>query len=207
MTAKTLERRDVIIGTIIVVLLAGTFAYLGGKPLILTFVPVVFVTWIVFIYMYVKGTELPKGSYFLPFFLAMLAWQLIHFSEEFVTNFYTLFPELYGSAPYTPNIFVTFNMVAYFVFAIACILVFTRNIKFLLVPVLFFILYAGMGNVIAHTWWVILERSYFPGFYTAQVYWILGPLTLSALIGSEKNALIVMALIAAILSPLLIIFM
>jgi hypothetical protein len=66
--------------------------------------------------------------------------------------------------------------------------------------------YGAMGNAITHTWWVILQKSYFPGFYTAQVYWILGPLALSTFIGSRRTTLLSLVLLAAILIPMVTVF-
>ena len=45
---------------------------------------------------------------------------------------------------------------------------------------------SGIGNGIAHTTWAIRLGTYFPGLYTALVYWILGPLLLNRLLGNAK---------------------
>lgn len=94
-------------------------------------------------------------------------------------------------------------MTSYFVFVVACLLVFTKNLRFFLMPVLFFIVYGAVGSAISHSWWVIWQKAYFPGFYTAQAYWVLGPLALSALIGSRRSTLIAVALFGAILIPIM----
>jgi len=88
----------------------------------------------------------------------------------------------------------------------ACLLVFTRRLNFLLMPALFFIVYGAIGNAIAHTWWVVWRQAYFPGFYTAQLYWLLGPWALSKLIGAKHEALIWVVSLAAVLIPLLTVF-
>lgn len=59
---------------------------------------------------------------------------------------------------------------------------------------------------VAHNWWSILTGSYFPGFYTALVYWIIGPWVLSRMLGSRREALIAVALFAAVLIPMLTVF-
>jgi hypothetical protein len=207
MTERTLNRMELIVGTIIAIIMAAAFTIAGGLPLVITFVPGVALSWLVFLRMYINKTEFPEGEVFLPFFFATLAWQFLHFNEEFRTGFYQLFPQLYGAAPYTVETFVGINMVSYFVFSIAAILTFTKHLKFLVIPALFFIMYGAIGNAIAHTWWVIWQKAYFPGFYTGLAYWVIGPLVLAKLIGSKRDALIAMAIFAAILIPLLTIFM
>jgi hypothetical protein len=205
-TTRTLERKDLIVGTIIAILMASIFTLVGGKPLVVTFVPGIVVSWLIFLRIYLKRTNLPEGSTFLPIYFTTLAWQFIHFNEEFLTGFYKLFPIIYGRSPWSPGFFVSVNMVSYFVFVITCLLIFTKNMKFLVIPVLFFIVYGAIGNSIAHTWWVVLQKNYFPGFYTAQAYWIIGPLALSKLIGSRRDALISVVFFAVILIPILTIF-
>src|SRR5690606_41266666 len=59
--------------------------------------------------------------------------------------------------------------------------------KFLLVPVLFFIVYGALGNAIAHSWWSIYWGKYFSGLYTAQAYWIFAPLLLAMFLEIEKT--------------------
>ena len=207
MTSRLLDRVDVIIGTCIAVFMAAFFTLAGGLPLVLTFVPGVALSWLIFIRLFVKKTELPEGIAFFPIYFLTLGWQFLHFNEEFRTGFYKLFPQLYGSPPYSIELFVSINMVSYFVFVIAAILTFSKNLKFFLIPALFLIIYGAIGNAIAHTWWVIVKKAYFPGFYTALVYWFLGPLALSRLIGSRRDALFIVGIFAVILLPLLTIFL
>jgi hypothetical protein len=206
MTSRTLERKDLIVGTAIAILMAIIFSSLGGKPLLVTFVPGLAVSWLIFLRLYLTRTALPEGSAFFPIYFLTLAWQFVHFTEEFLTGFYDRFPQLYGASPFSQALFVSFNMVSYFVFVVTCLLVFVKGIRFLLIPVLFFIVYGAIGNAISHTWWVVLQKSYFPGFYTAQAYWIIGPLALSKLIGSRRDAFMSVGFFAVVLIPLLTFF-
>jgi hypothetical protein len=205
-TSRTLETKDFGIGTVIVIFMAVLFALVGGKPLIVTFIPGLVVSWLIYLWMYRNKTKLPEWSTFSPIYFLTLAWQFIHFTEEYLTGFYNRFPLLYGHTPYSLHLFISFNMVSYFVFVVACLLVFTKSLKFLVVPVLFFLVYGAMGNAITHTWWVILQKAYFPGFYTAQVYWMLGPLALSTFIGSRRTTLLSLVLLVAVLIPMTTVF-
>lgn len=204
---EVLSKTDFIMGTMIALVMATAFTLLSsGLSLIVSFVPGIAVTWLTYVWLYIDKRQLPSGTAFLPVFFVALAVQFIHFAEEFTTGFRTSFPLLYGGTPYSADLFVTFNMVSYFIFTLACILVFTKGFRFLLVPAMFFIIYGAIGNAIAHTWWSLYLRAYFPGLVTAQIYWLVGPFLLYKLVGRPKVALLITALFAFVLIPLLTIF-
>lgn len=208
-TASTnvLTRRDLFIGTLIALVMATTFTVLSsGWSLIVTFVPGVAMTAATFGWLYRKRIPMPSASDFLPVFVFLLAIQFLHFGEEFTTGFASAFPTLYGGAPYSANLFVVFNMCAYFVFTVACLVAFANKRWFLLVPALFFIVYGAIGNAIAHTWWSVARGGYFPGLFTAQAYWIFGPLVLGRLLNQLKAAWIVVVVLAVVMIPLLVYF-
>ena len=204
---ESLSKKDLVIGTVIALAMGTTFTLLSsGMSLMVTFVPGVVVTWLVYVWLYAKKTKLPDGADFLPLYFTTLAVQFLHFAEEFTTGFRTQFPLLYGGEPYSANLFVIVNMVSYFIFTLACILVFTKSLRFLLVPMLFYIIYGAIGNAISHTYWSLYLQSYFPGLITAQLYWVLGPLVLYKLIGGRKEVLTIIILFAFVLIALLTIF-
>ena len=202
-----LTTNDFIIGSGLTILMAFLFSIGGGLPLMITFVPGLGLTWIAYYYMYSREIELPELSRFMPFFFVVLAWQFLHFNEEFLTDFKTKFPLLYGSSPYSNEKFVSLNMVAYFTFAISCVLFLKTRLKFLLIPALFFITYGAIGNAIAHTWWSIRLMDYFPGVLTAQVYWFLWPWILYKLIPDKRFIIRFMVGFAILLILLLTLFM
>ncbi|PSL44713.1 hypothetical protein CLV51_10585 [Chitinophaga niastensis] len=205
-TKNIISKKDFLIGTVIVIIMATIFTIIGGLPLIVTFVVSLLFTWIAFLYLFIKKTTLPSLSSFLPFYFITFAWQFIHFNEEFYTGFRIDFPHLYSVSEYSATKFVTINMLSYFVFTVTCVLAFKKRLNFLLVPVLFYIVYGAIGNAIAHTWWSIYSKGYFPGFYTAQVYWILGPLVLYKLFPSKKMVAIFIILYALVMIPMLTFF-
>jgi hypothetical protein len=202
-----LSKTDLIIGTVIALGMATVFTLLSsGLSLIVTFIPGIVVSWLTYVWLYIDKRHLPSGVAFLPVFFVALAVQFIHFAEEFTTGFRTSFPLLYNGTPYSADLFVTFNMTAYFIFTLTCILVFTKKVMFLLLPALFFIIYGAIGNAISHTWWSLHLHAYFPGLVTAQMYWIVGPVVLYKLVASRKAALVITVLFALVLIPLLTIF-
>ncbi|OBK05693.1 hypothetical protein A9W96_14440 [Mycobacterium sp. 1245852.3] len=71
-----------------------------------------------------RHVAVPCSETFVPWFFGALAVQFLHFAEEFVTDFRSFFPRLYGGTPYSERRFVVFNMVPYAVFASCCLLVF-----------------------------------------------------------------------------------
>lgn len=204
---NALSRRDFATGSVITLAMGAVFATLGhGLSLWVTFIPCLMVVWCVFAWMYARRIELPRAEAFAPLFFIALAVQFLHFAEEYVTGFRVAFPELYSGAPYDGDLFVVFNMCAYAVFAVACVLVFYRGVRFLIVPVLFFIMCGAMCNAISHTWWAVQAGGYWPGLITAQLYWILGPALLYALLRRRVAACGVAVVLAMILVPLLAAF-
>jgi hypothetical protein len=206
MTEIRIRRNDLMLGTGLAIVMGTLFARLGGKPLLVTFLPGLAISWLLLGWLCLRGVALPARDRFAPIYFTLIAWQGLHLAEEFVTGFYLHFPQLYDTAPYSQNLFVCFNMAAYFVFSIGCLLTLGPGPRFLLVPVLFFLVYGAVGNAVTHTWWVLLRGEYFPGFWTAQAYWVLGPLALSRLLGSWRASLVTLALTAAVLIPCVTLF-
>jgi hypothetical protein len=199
-----LSKRDLVIGTVIALAMASVFVTLSsGRSLLVTFVPGVAFAWAVFVWLYVRQIPLPRADAFVPLFFAALGIQFVHFAEEFLTDFRTFFPTLYGGAAYGDELFVVFNMASYAMFTFACLLVFYGGLRFFLVPVLFFVVYGAIGNAISHTWWVIDAEAYRPGFFTAQAYWIAGPWLLYRLLGNRVHTAIVIATFGCVLVALI----
>jgi len=206
-SSNVVGTKDFVIGTVMALVMATIFTLLSsGMSLIVTFVPGVVFSWLVYAWLFVKKVELPTSSAFLPLFFALLAVQFIHFAEEFVTGFSSKFPLLYSGMPYSADLFVTFNMVSYAIFALGCILALTTNLRFLLIPPLFFIMYGAIGNAIAHTWWSLYLQSYFPGLVSAQIFWIAGSFVLYKVMGNRTAVFTVIMLFMLTLIPLLTIF-
>src|SRR5688572_10162670 len=109
-----LSRRDFVIGSAIALAMVASFALISsGLSLIVTFVPGVAFSWLIYARMRLTRTSAPASPLFLPIYFATLAAQFLHFAEEYLTGFRTLFPLLYGGAPYSDPLFVTFNMLSY----------------------------------------------------------------------------------------------
>ncbi|WP_289356238.1 hypothetical protein [Paenibacillus sp. S-12] len=200
-----IKKKDVLTATFLSAFLFLLFCYLSsGYELIVTFALGIVFAYSIFITLYRRKIEPSEPLQILPFFFGVLAWQFIHFSEEFSTGFATRFPLIYGGEPYTAQFFVVLNMVSYSCFALAAIFAFIRRKPVLLIPVLFFTAYGALGNAIAHTTWSLYFGEYFPGLYTAQMYWVLAPLLLRKLIGNGKVTLLLIIPYAVLLPIALI---
>lgn len=207
MTSETVSRQDLGIGTGIALAMAGLFVWAGGQALLSTFVPGLVVTWAIFLWMHVRQIPLPSAQALYPIYFGVLAWQFLHFSEEFMTGFRDRFPAFFGAEPFSTELFVGINMLSNFGFTIAFIAVFAGGRRFLLVPMLFFIVYGAIGNAISHTYWVILEGGYFPGFVTARLYWVIGILLLARLVSSWRAAAVATSGFAVLLIGILTVTM
>lgn len=179
---QIITRRDFAIGTGIALVMAAVFVWLSpGRALLVTFIPGIFAAWALFAYLFRRQQPLPQFDDFVPWYLVTLAVQFLHFSEEFTAGFQDRFGLIYGGGELQNYIFVIINMISYFVFLIAPLAVYYLGRRFLLVPMLFFIVYGALGNAIAHTYWSIAAWGYFPGLFTAQLYWFFGPFVLRRL--------------------------
>jgi hypothetical protein len=205
--AHDMNTVDFVVGTAITLLMAAAFTRLSsGRSLLVTFVPGLTVSWLVLLWMYANHVGLPAADGFVPLFFGVLTVQFLHFAEEFATDFQTFFPTLYGGAPYSDRLFVTFNMASYAVFATCGLLVFYADAKYLLIPVLFFIVYGAIGNAISHTAWALMARTYRPGFVTAQAYWVAGPYVLYRLLDGVGATVITCLALTLILSLTVTVF-
>ncbi|MCM3292477.1 hypothetical protein M3661_20365 [Paenibacillus sp. MER 180] len=185
-----IQKKDFVVATVLSAFLFLLFCYLSsGYELIVTFALGIVFAYSIFITLYRRKIECIEPLQILPLYFGVLAWQFIHFSEEFSTGFSTRFPLIYGGEPYTAQFFVVLNMISYSCFALAAIFAFVRRKPVLLIPVLFFTAYGALGNAIAHTTWSLYFGEYFPGLYTAQLYWLLAPLLLRRLTGDWKVTL------------------
>jgi hypothetical protein len=199
-----LTRKDLFIGTGFALLMLLVFIKISsGLSLIVTFVPGLAFTYALYACIYAKRIPIPAEGMLAPLYFITLAIQFLHFMEEFSTGFQAQFPQLYSGGAYTNELFVSINMVSYFIFTLSAVLVFYKQIHFLLFPMLFFIVYGAMGNAIAHTFWSTDLHSYFPGLFTAQIYWILGPLALSKFIQDKKQLIGFIVVFALVLCYLL----
>ncbi|NNF75436.1 MAG: HXXEE domain-containing protein [Flavobacteriaceae bacterium] len=152
--------------------------------LVLVFVPGIIISFIFCQLSFDKRVPDPKSV--LPLYLFALGVQFLHFTEEYLTGFVIELPALFNQPPYPTDIWLVFNMVAYFIFILGGITLFWRSGSFLIIPV-FFILFGIMFNGLAHLGTSLYVGGYFPGLYTAMIYLVLGPLLIGRLLNSRKH--------------------
>jgi hypothetical protein len=142
---------------------------------------------------------LPDSFEFLALYLISLSLQFLHFCEEFATGFHDKFPALYGGLPYSSRLFVGINMLSYALFTVAAVAVYIKGVRAVLLPVLFFVVYGVLGNAVAHPFWALRQGAYFPGFFTALPYLVLGPLLVNKLLRNRKQTAVFVGSFAAVL--------
>jgi hypothetical protein len=165
-------------------LLIGIF-YLVSATLysVIIFIPGVIFTFILYLLSYYRNPI--NRTRLLPLYLFALSIQLLHFTEEYLTDFTSALPELLGLEPYPMDYWVVFNMVAYAVFIWGGIIIFKRIKKLMIIP-LFFILIGVLFNGIVHVGLAIYTGGYFSGLYTALAFVVLGPVLLKRMIESAE---------------------
>ena len=162
--------------TLATILLFGWVAQTIGA--VYLFVPGVIISYIAFLYRF--RHKAPDPDQLLPWYLLALGIQLLHFLEEYLTDFTSVMPRLVGDDPYPMDFWVTFNLVAYFVFTVGGIIIYKRWREWMIIP-LFFILVAVVFNGVGHLGLALYVRGYFPGFFTALIYLVIGPILLKRL--------------------------
>jgi hypothetical protein len=144
----------------------------------LSFVPVMVVAFVC--YLLTSFREMPRVERVLPVYLAALATQFLHFTEEYVYGFHRRVSEVMaGMPPFDVNVFVAFNMVAYSLFLLAGVGMY-KGLKPPMVIVWFFAI-ALLGNAIWHPLLALKVGGYFPGLYTSSAGWVLAPILLRLL--------------------------
>ncbi len=199
-TLGRLTSADLAAGGIIAICMAIVFLLISsGRSLIVTFLPGVLFAYLVLLLMGRNRRPLPSAERFLPVFFLALSLQFLHFTEEFTTGFAQRFPQIYGGTPYSPALFLQINMISYALFVLSALAAFAFGLRRALMPAVFFVLYGALGNAIAHPLWAIMAHGYFPGLFTALLYWVLGPWLLYLLLGSKKQTAVVIGVYAAVL--------
>lgn len=177
--------KNIIIPILISTGMIVAFSYFSsGLSLIVTFVPGVILA-VIFYFLTIYKKQ-PEPDKILPLYLFGLGIQLLHFSEEYITGFNHKFPALFNSPEYPLNTFVAFNMFAYFVFILGAIMIYKKIKPTMIIP-LFFVMYGIIGNAIAHVIFCLIVEGYFPGIYTALVYWIVGPIIVKRIWDETKT--------------------
>ena len=166
---------------IAVLLILGFISFSSGLSLIVTFVPAMVISY--FCYLFSTYRKMPDPNRIVPLYFFAIGVQLIHFGEEFVGEFYTKFPPLIDGSPgYSQDLFVVFNMWAYFVMILGGIGLY-KGKKIPSFIAWFFIVMGVAGNAIVHSIFCVMNNGYFPGFYTSLIYWVLAPILIKRMFG------------------------
>ena len=163
--------------------LLGIVGLWFGAPSVLVkwiFIAGILIT-LLFFYARINPRPCPEPTKLLPLYLIALAVQFLHFLEEYHTKFYEKLPLLFDLPPLDRDAFITFNMVAYSIFILGALAIYFRKMEFMLIP-LFFILVGTVANAVFHTLLALWQGAYFPGLFTALIYFILGPMMMRILL-------------------------
>ena len=136
------------------------------------FVFAVVVTFFLYLNSFYK--EMPEPERILPLYLFALGIQMLHFAEEYLTNFVVALPSILGQESYPLDYWLSFNMVAYFIFLLGGVVLFKKLKAYAVIP-LFFILVGVLFNSVAHLGLAIYSGGYFSGLFTALIYLFIAP--------------------------------
>lgn len=105
-------------------------------------------------------------------FLVGVAWQCVHFTEEFATGLHVELPALFNLSPWSKSFFVAFNL-AWIAIWILSSLGVRRNVGLAYFPVWFFGV-AMLANGLLHPLISLYVGGYFPGLMTSPVAGLIG---------------------------------
>jgi len=112
-------------------------------------------------------------------YLVGVAFQCLHFTEEFVTGFYIRAPKFLGFVAWSTEFFVTFNLVWIALWILAAVGL-KKGIRIAFFPVWFFAI--GMvGNAVWHPLLCLATGGYFPGLFTSPFAGVIGVILVSRL--------------------------
>lgn len=140
----------------------------------LTAIPAMIISYI--FYLKTAYRKAPDPKVLLPLYLLGVCWYGVHFSEEYINGYMTAFPALFGAESLDADFYLIFNMVAllFYIFGGICIYLKIQGPQLIAI---FFIFFGMIVNVLFHSTASIISGAYFPGTYTAQMYWLgfIGP--------------------------------
>ena len=177
-------KKDILIPLLIGVLMIIAFLFVAKIfPIVLVFIPAVIVTFL--FYLKMANQQPPNPEKILPVYLLLLGVQFLHFMEEYLGDFTEEVPRLLGQEAYPEDYWVTFYMIAYFIFILGGIIIFKKKKALMMIP-LFFIVAGVILNTIGHILISLYLGEYFPGLYTALIYLLLGPILIKRLLQASK---------------------
>ncbi len=108
--------------------------------------------------------HMPRPGRILPLYLGAVAWQLVHFVEEFATGFHRQLPPLVGLEPWSDERFVAFNMIHYALFLVSAVALVTRARPWTYFASFFIVVM--FVNGVGHPALCLAVGGYFPGLWT-----------------------------------------
>jgi hypothetical protein len=126
-----------------------------------------------------KNLNVPALDRFVKLFLIGIAFQCLHFTEEFITRFYERLPRLLDMQVWSKEFFVAFNLSWVFIWIISAVGI-KNNFRPAFYPIWFFAIMMT-ANGIVHPALALAVGGYFPGFFTSPIVGILGILLLRKL--------------------------
>ena len=133
----------------------------------------------------IDRNKLASDTNFFATTLVAVAWQCLHFTEEYVTEFYVLFPLRFGLLEWPSAFFVVFNLTWIAIWCLSAAAL-PGGRRLALVPIWFLAL-ASMANAVVHPLLAIERGAYFPGVWTSPLSGLIGVLLFRALLRLQKQ--------------------
>ncbi|UCH66735.1 MAG: HXXEE domain-containing protein [Ignavibacterium sp.] len=118
-------------------------------------------------------------------FLVGIAFQCLHFTEEFITRLYERLPQLLGMQVWSKEFFVAFNLSWIFIWSLSAVGL-KNQFRPAYIPVWFFAIMMTANGII-HPLLAVAVGGYFPGLITSPIVGILGILILDRLLKMTRQ--------------------
>lgn len=105
-------------------------------------------------------------------FVGGILIQVLHFTEEYTTGFFSRFPSVLGLSPWSRSFFVSFNLCWIAIWLCSAVGL-RAGYRAAFFPVWFFAI-AAMANGVVHPLLSIRTGGYFPGLLTSPLLGIIG---------------------------------
>ena len=183
-----LSRRQVAMASVLIatLLITGLALVSPGTAMWWTFIPAMIIA--CGLHLASTARQAPAPARVLPIYLVALAWQFLHFAEEFIGTFYVRWPEeIFGAGAMSLDFFIWGNMGSYAAFTIGALALY-MGWRIPMLIVWFFAIMGVAGNAIGHLIYALMTGDiWFPGTITALAYWVIGPVLITRLWVSSRH--------------------
>lgn len=117
----------------------------------------------------------------------VLTIQLFHVAEEFMGDFQRRFPQLFGFQPWSDQFFLSLNLTAIAIWALAILGLAHGKTSFAVRAAVWFLAITAFANGLAHPAVSMVARTVFPGLFSSIPLGLAGLMLLRLLVRADRR--------------------